>query len=460
MTDQDLLALAEQALGHVDGEAQVTVIHERSVFSRFAGSRPTQATELDEFDLRVTAVRAGHTATASANRFDADGLAAAGRRAARAADAAAHADGPGPYPGLPSATGPIRTHQGFDLATARLDPGEAGDALRDVFATARERGLEAAGLWTAGALRTAIASTGGVRVVDAVTDAYLKVLCRDEAGRSGFAAQASTSVGNLDPAAAARAAASKIVAAESSELAELAGGEYPAVLDADAVGTLLDFAGALAFNGLAHAEGRSALSGRLGTRVAAAAVNLADSPRFPGTLPRCFDAEGVAKAPLPLIQDGIAHRVVHDTRSAAIAGGGTRSTGHAIAPGGATEGPLPRNLVLTGGGAVDVHELAAPVERGFYVTRLWYVNPMRERETLVTGMSRDGTFLIEDGKITRPLRDVRITDSILGLLERTEALTSQPRLVCEGEFYGRRFATGVVCPAIRVGALRVTGTSP
>ncbi|MDQ6750107.1 MAG: metallopeptidase TldD-related protein, partial [Actinomycetota bacterium] len=107
----------------------------------------------------------------------------------------------------------------------------------------------------------------------------------------------------------------------------------------------------------------------------------------------------------------------------------------------------------------DVHELAAPIERGIYVTRLWYVNALRERETLVTGMSRDGTFLIEGGKITRPLRDLRITDSILGLLERTDALGSRPRLVSAGEYYGRRFATGVVCPAIRVAALRVTGTT-
>ena len=110
--------------------------------------------------------------------------------------------------------------------------------------------------------------------------------------------------------------------------------------------TLLEFLGGLAFNGLAHAEGRGALGGRLGTRVAAPAINLSDSPRFAGTLPRAFDAEGVPKAPLPLIQDGVAHRVVHDPRSAARAGDGARSTGHATAPGGSPFGPAPTNLVL------------------------------------------------------------------------------------------------------------------
>ena len=87
------------------------------------------------------------------------------------------------------------------------------------------------------------------------------------------------------------------------------------------------------------------------------------------------------------------------------------------------------------------------------------MNPVHVRRTLLTGMTRDGTFLIEDGKITRPLRDLRFTDSVLGLLQRVEGLAARPRLTSEAEFSGRRFPTGVVCPAIRVGALRITGAT-
>ena len=143
-----------------------------------------------------------------------------------------------------------------------------------------------------------------------------------------------------------------------------------------------------------------------------------------------------------------------------MAGGAARSTGHAVAPGGAPSGPRATNLVMVGGGVADVEALAGDIERGIYVTRLWYVNPVHVRRTLLTGMTRDGTFLIEDGRITRPLRDLRFTDSALGLLQRVEALASRPRLTSEAEFYGRRFATGVVCPAIRVSALRITGATP
>jgi predicted Zn-dependent protease len=146
--------------------------------------------------------------------------------------------------------------------------------------------------------------------------------------------------------------------------------------------------------------------------------------------------------------------VVHDTKSAALCG--THSTGHATVPGGDSFGPVPTNLVLIGGGAADETELARPIERGVYVTRLWYTNPIRPKETLITGVTRDGTFLIEDGQITRPLADMRLTDSALGLLDRCEELGARSRLVTEGEFYGRRFAHGVVAPAMRVSSIRFT----
>ena len=126
-------------------------------------------------------------------------------------------------------------------------------------------------------------------------------------------------------------------------------------------------------------------------------------------------------------------------------------------PGGAVSGPEPRNLVLAGGGAADEAELAAPIERGLYVTRLWYLNTVHQKSTLVTGTTRDGTFLIEDGRIGRPVKDVRFTDSILRLLEATEALSASQRLVAEADFYGRRFASGVVTPALRAQGFRVTG---
>ena len=451
MTPAELSERALQAAGPGDG-AVAAVTAERSLLLRYARSRPTQATAVDDVTVEIAVLRDGHVGTASSNETDAEALAACARAARAAAEAAARSAGSGSYPGFPPPA-PVHQVPARDPETARIDPVPGGAALATAFEVAERHGVEAHGTWTVGEVEREIASSTGTTVSESVTDAFMKVICIAPSGRSGYAAHTDRSLAGIDPAALAERAAAKAVA--EGEPLRLPPGEYPVVLEPHAVSELVSMLGWQAFNGLAYAEDRSAVSGRLGQRVAAAAINLSDSPRFPRTLGRSFDAEGVPKQPVPLIQDGVANAVVHDTRSAAQTG--ARSTGHALAPGGATLGPAPTNLVLIGGGAVDVAELCRPIARGIYVTRLWYVNAVRPKETLLTGVTRDGTFLIEDGEITRPLEDLRFTDSALGVLDRTEELTAGSVLSSDGEFYGRRFASGVVCPALRAGRMRFTG---
>ncbi|MFA9270601.1 MAG: TldD/PmbA family protein [Baekduiaceae bacterium] len=450
----DALELAERALAHTDGQALARVVAERSLSLRFARSAATQSTAIDDLDVEIMVLRDGHAGVAATNHVDDEGLRDAARRAADAAAvAAAHAAAAGPYPSPPPGT-ISEGLAGWDPATAALDPGEGAAAIEVAIREATRHDQEAFGIWSSGEVTHAIASSAGARLVDRVTDSYMKVITRDARERSGFAAATDMTVGAIDGAALARTAAAKV---GPEEPVDLPPGTYTAVLDTEAVGELLSFTAGLAFDGLGYAEGRGALTGRLGEQVAAPAVTLLDDPRGPGTLLRTFDADGVAKRPVTLLAHGVAKGVVHDIRSAARAGGDAVSTGHAIAPGGSPEGPLASNLVLAAGDAADVAELCAPIERGIYVTRLWYTNTVREREALVTSMTRDGTFLIEDGRISRPVRDVRITDGLLRMLSAVEALGSRQRLVGHGEFYGRRFAHGVLCPAIRVADVRVTG---
>jgi PmbA protein len=451
--NEDPLVLAQRALdASPSGEALAHVVHERSLMLRFARSRPTQATAVDDVTVTIAVVRQGRVGTASTNGTGDSALADAAQAAADAADAAARSGGAGDYPGFP-AGGQSRGHEGYDYATAQLDPKLGGAQLEAAFAACAESGVEAHGTWSAADVGVAVASTSGTAALDQVTDAFMKVTAIARSGRSGYVERTAVASSSVDGHEIASLAAAK--AAADGEPERLPPGEYPVVLGADAVGDIAAWVGYLAANGLAYHEGRSAFCDRLGTRVAAARVNLSDSPRYARTLPRAFDAEGVPKAPMPLIQDGVAHRVVHDTRSAALENAHT--TGHATAPGGDSFGPVPTNLVLMGGGAADEAELAKPIERGIYITRLWYTNPVRPKETLITGVTRDGTFLIEDGEITRPLVDMRVTDSALGLLDRCQELGARPRLVSEGEFYGRRFAHGVVAPPMRVSSMRFTG---
>jgi predicted Zn-dependent protease len=452
------LDLAERALDEVRGGdgALATVTSERSLVLRFARSHPTQSTAVEDATISITVLCDGHVGGASTNRDDPESLAACARAAEAAAATAARTRDSGPYPGFP-APAQVKPHDGFDPATAEQDPAVGGEALASAFEVAARHGVEAHGVWSTGDVETAIASSTGTALVDRVTDAFMKTTCIAPDGRSGWANASGLALSALDPAALAEAAATRATGAlaQRRDVVRLEPGEYPVVLAPAAVAEMLDWLAYGAFNGLAHAEGRGALVDKLGTRVVAPAINISDSPRYRYTLPRAFDAEGTPKNPLPLIQDGVAAGVTHDTRSAALVEG-ARSTGHALAPGGSSWGPMPSNMVMVGGGASDEAELCEPIERGVYVTRLWYTNAIRLNETLITGVTRDGTFLIEDGRIAAPLEDLRLTDSVLRVLSATEALTASHVLWSEGEFYGRRFANGTVAPAIR-SALRFSG---
>jgi len=180
------LDLAERALARSEGEVQVTVTRERSLLSRYARSRPTQATAIDDLTVHVLVLRDGQTGGAETNLTDDDALRATFERADAAARAAA-TSGPGEHPGLPAPPdGYAADDSDWDEATAALDPSIAGAALGRAFAVAAEHGFGAFGIWTAGEVETAIASSTGLRARETVTDAYMKVICRDDAGRSGW----------------------------------------------------------------------------------------------------------------------------------------------------------------------------------------------------------------------------------------------------------------------------------
>jgi len=444
--------VAARAVAEAGPGAFALATRERSLMLRFAAGRPTQSTAIDDITVEVAIPYHGHVGRAATNAVDDRSVADCAARARFAARAAA-VSGEGSFPGF-DAHGDAAAVPAFDLDTSELDPATGAAALGDAFAVADRHGVEAHGIWTVAEQEQGFATDEGGGA-ERRTDAFMKVICIAPSGRSGYASATAVALAEIAPSELAERAARKAVA--RGEPAELAPGEYPVVFEPQAAGWLLDLLGDCAFNGLAHVEGRGALVGRLGEQVAAAGINLSDSPSNGRTLPRSFDAEGAVKRPMPLIQDGVAHGVAHDIRSAAAAG--AMSTGHALAPGGTGAGPHPTNLVLAGGGAAGEVELCAPVERGVYVTRLWYANVVRPKETLITAVTRDGTFLIEDGTVTRPLRDLRLTDSVLGILSRTQAVAREQRLASDGEFYGRRFAYGVVCPALRADAVRFTGAA-
>jgi predicted Zn-dependent protease len=202
-------------------------------------------------------------------------------------------------------------------------------------------------------------------------------------------------------------------------------GAYDVILEEYAVADFMDYFAYLAFGAQAFLEQRSFMSGHLGEKLMGENISLWDDGLSLEGIPAPFDAEGVAKQRVDFIKNGVAVDVVWDSYYGGQAG--RPSTGHAL-PAGNTEGPLPSNMFLGTGNATK-DDMIASTERGVLVTRFWYTRPVHPLTVVMTGMTRDGTFLIENGRIVRPVRNLRFTQSYLEAMNQVEALGRDSKLL-------------------------------
>ena len=183
---------------------------------------------------------------------------------------------------------------------------------------------------------------------------------------------------------------------------DLAPGAYPVVLEPNAASVLVQWLGWLGFGAKAYDEGRSFLVGRLGQRVCSPLVTIVDDALTPDAIGVGFDFEGVPKRRVTLIDEGVAASLVYDFRAAT--GHGVEPTGHGL-PAPSAEGALPMHLAMLPGQASKA-DLVAGLERGLLVTRFHYTNLVNLMDTTITGMTRDGTFWVEDGQVVAAVRAV------------------------------------------------------
>ena len=430
-----LLSLGDPAL-RIEGTAGVEVVVTRthSALTRFAGSRIHQNTSRDDGEARVrvvlssgqVAVTATSTLTPAAVRLAAE--------SARAAAALMPAD-PG-FAGLAPGGATYREAAGPDAETATCTPAHRAQLVAEAIGQLPE-GVHGAGTVETSLLERAVTSTTGTAVHGATTRAAATVLATG-ADSSSWASADGTALALLDLAALGRRAAGKVRLGAAPR--DLPPGRYPVVLEPGATVVLAQWLAWLAFAGRAYNEGRSAVSGRLGEQVCSPLVTLVDdalSPLLPA-LP--FDAEGTPTGRTALIEAGRAVGVVHDRATGQAAG--SHSTGHAL-PAPNPTGGLPGSLLMSAGDH-SLDDLVAGVERGLYVTRFHYANVVHPVTPSITGMTRDGTFLVEDGQIVGGVRDLRFTESILAALSGVEAVGREVE-VASDLFYGAACA-----PALRL----------
>lgn len=406
-----------------------------------------QPTLISDETLTLRVVRDGKVGCASTNRTDDEGVQEAARRAAEAADSAR----PDPdYAGLqpPSEVPEV---EGFDEATAALTPEEQAAAAGAAIEAAPGYGLY--GYFTSGVTEIAVSSSTGHAVAQTMTDASVLAIAASDQ-ESGYAEATSWRAGELDPAAVAQEAAEK--AARTKDAVEIEAGTHAAVLEPYAFSELLWYFGFSSLGALSLLEERSYLSGRLGQQLFHESFTLADDGLDPRGLPKAFDFEGTPKQRVVLVEDGVAKDVVWDRRTAKRAGGRV-STGHALAPPAQGFGPIPFNLSVEGGNA-NREELVERVENGIYVTRLHYLGVVDPREGIITGMTRDGTFRIEGGKVTKPVVNLRFTTSFPKLVEALLGLGNDVELVNRNDFYDERYPFGTLVPTVATGAFTIVGT--
>jgi predicted Zn-dependent protease len=234
----------------------------------------------------------------------------------------------------------------------------------------------------------------------------------------------------------ARIAAKK--AADSRTPGEIAPGRYTVVLEPSAV---LDLVGQLFgdFSATALRDERSFLTGRLGEKIFGDNISILDDVCHPLQSGTAFDGEGVPRQRVTLVEKGVVRNVVYSRQAAAQSG--AKPTGHGF-PLPNEYGEAPMNIVIAGGDT-SVEEMIGSTPRGILVTRLWYIREVDPYQKIMTGMTRDGTFLIENGKVTRGLKNFRFNQNLIELLSNVEALSPAVRASGEEAF-------DMVVPAMKV----------
>ncbi len=455
---------AARAAGADDAEASLE--GGRYGFTRFAGSYFTQAGVVIEPTVRVRVALGGRVGGAMVSHLDAGALAAAARHALEVARL--QSPPRTPFPGF-ARPDPSRTPYAarYSERTAAAGPAERADLCARLFARAAVERLVCAGAFKNGPRELAVVTLGGVAAYHALTEASLELIALDPAPGSDVSGYSHFHGGDLERLDADALADEAITqAVRTRDATSVEPGPMDVVLGPPAVAELLEWMAMTSFSARALLDEGSMLTGRTpGEPLVAPAVTIADDGGFahPALIPMPFDAEGVTRVPVAFVREGRAGQPCSDLATAAALvqtspAPAPASTGHASGiTNDLSEGPGPAHLVFHPGDA-SVDELVGRIDRGLYITRFHYVNGYLDtRRAVMTGMTRDGTFLIENGKLGRAVRNLRWTESILDALSPERLLGIGRELRSSATSWSK--LGQVLAPAVAVRGFRFTGRS-
>ncbi len=442
-------------------EIELLVAGSRSALTRFANNTIHQNMEEESQHISLRVSFGGRTARATTNKYDDESL----RRVVQSAEALAKVQQedpellPMPTPqevaqkAADSGTTPV---QRYFEPTARLTPQDRAAAVAQMVDVAQQRALTCAGIFSSAQVVEGVFNSRGVSDWNEQTLAEVSITMLGDTS-SGWQKGNSPDVAQLDPARMAQIAAEKALV--SKDPIELPPGKYTVILEPSAV---LDAVGFMFwdFGGSALLEQRSFLNDRMGSQLFGSNITVWDDVYHPLQVGVPFDGEGMKRHRIKLIDKGIVRAVTYARSSAQrmrdseLAGkvGVVTATGHGFSlPNEIGEAPM--NMVFERSGpAQSIDEMIASTERGILVTRLWYIREVDPYEKILTGMTRDGTFLIEDGKIRGGIRNFRFNESLIHMLQNVEAMGEPVRASGEESM-------DMVVPAMKVRDFNFTETT-
>jgi len=423
-------------------ELECSLVLENSALTRFAQGQVHQNVAEESASLTVRAVAGKRAATALATSLDREIVSrtveAAIENAGRSPETASTAPLPGPHTYAAVAA--------YDSATAECGPSERVARARLLIEAVEARGIEAYGSVETQAIEAAVANTSGLFAY-APLSSCSAVVATIKSGAYGYAEAASRRMGDIDFAALGSEAAERCEHAKDAQ--SIPAGRYDVILLEYAVADIMQFLCSAGFGATAYREGRSFMTGMAGKRVMGDNITIWDDGLDPSGMPIPFDMEGVPKRRLELVTGGTARGIAYDVAEGFKAG--VPSTGHAFPSGMFQPGPVPINAFLKPGSAT-LDEMISSTEAGLLVTRFHYTRAVDPKRVVITGMTRDGTFLVKNGRVAHAVKNLRFTESYVEAMSRVEMISGRTRVL------GGRSGACVV-PVLKIKQFNFTGVT-
>jgi PmbA protein len=423
LSDAEMRRIAEKVFKLSDAdETEVEIGVVSDALTRFANNTIHQNVAEQSLTVSVRTVLDGRTARATTNKTDEDSL----QRVVAASKALARSQPR--IPGLLPMPGPQKYGKAarYFENTAYATPADRARAVARIAEMAEKNKQTAAGIFTTGVTQSAIANTKGLFASHRQTRAEFSITIL-ESDSSGWAKANAPDLDRIDPTALARSAGEK--SAASRKPSEAAPGKWTVILEPAAV---LDLVGFLFYDfaGTSVADQRSCFNKRMGKKVLGDNITLHDDVFHPLQSGAPFDGEGMPRQKVLLVDKGVPTNLVYARATAKKMK--AKPTGHGFSlPNDYGEAPM--NLVFSGGNS-SVDEMVRSTERGVLVTRLWYIREVDPYEKVLTGMTRDGTFLVQDGRVAGGVRNFRFNQSMLEMLSNVELLGAAVRAAGEESF--------------------------